>query len=54
MTRGYSTVGLPDELKKEIDRVVTVKEYGYTSRADFVKKAVEFQLEQINKTGKNE
>lgn len=53
MTRGYSTVGLPDDpKKKEIDRIVTTKEYGFTSRADFGEKTVEFQLEQINITSK--
>jgi len=38
--QGYSTIGLPDELIKEIDNVIKKKKRGYTSRAELVKEAV--------------
>lgn len=48
MTRtGYAGFSLPDELVKEIDKIVENKKYRYLSRADFMRDAVRFKLKEI-------
>ncbi len=40
MTEEYSSVSLPKSFAKKIDEIVNNKEYGFSSRAEFVKEAI--------------
>lgn len=45
----FTTVGLPDELMKEIDEVVKNKNYGFRNGPELIKHAVRQLLLQIKK-----
>jgi len=45
--KGYTTVALPDELMKEVDKVVRSKKRGFTSRGELVKEAVRRFLDSL-------
>ena len=38
--KGYISISIPEEMVKEIDKVVKKRRYGYTSRADVVADAI--------------
>lgn len=38
--RGFISISIPEEMVKEIDKLVENRRYGYTSRADVVADAV--------------
>lgn len=45
MTRkSYTNVSLPDTLIKEIDKIISKKTLGYTSRSEYIKDAVRKML----------
>lgn len=45
----WKTVQLPEELLNRVDKLVSVKELGYTSRSEFIKEAVRLRLEEVEK-----
>jgi metal-responsive CopG/Arc/MetJ family transcriptional regulator len=45
--RGYSQVNIPDDLLREIDRVVEAGILGYRSRAELIVEAVREKLSAI-------
>ena len=47
--RGYSSIGLPDELIKEVDKIVKDKKRGYQSRSEFIKEATRRLLDNMKK-----
>ena len=47
MTNKYTNVALPEELIREIDRVVKESGLGYTSRGEIVKEAVRRFLKEL-------
>lgn len=48
MTRkSYVNISIPETLVKEIDKLVSKKTKGYTSRAEFVKEAVRKLLREL-------
>ena len=47
MTSKYTNVALPEELIREIDRVVKESGLGYTSRGEIVKEAVRRFLKEL-------
>lgn len=44
---GYSTVRLPEELIKEVDKIVADSKWGFKTRAEFVKEAVRQHLLRV-------
>lgn len=40
---------MPEELLNRVDKLVNVKELGYTSRSEFIKEAVRLRLEEVEK-----
>jgi len=40
----YITIRIPRELIKRIDKIIDSKQYGYRSRAEFVKEAIREKL----------
>lgn len=50
MSEGYVTISLPESFVKKIDEVVDIKEFGYSSRAEFVKEAVRLRLRELGKS----
>jgi len=48
-SRRWKTVQLPEELLNRVDKLVNVKELGYTSRSEFIKEAVRLRLEEVEK-----
>jgi len=45
----YNTIRLPRELIDEIDKIVSRRFCGYTSRAEFVKEAVRQHILEVRK-----
>ena len=45
----FTTVGIPDELIKEVDEVVKLKKLGYRSRPEFIKEAIRKLLREVRK-----
>ena len=45
--KGYTTVAIPDELAKEVDKIIEKKVLGYRSRGEFVAEATRGKLVQI-------
>ncbi len=45
----FTTVGIPDELIKEVDEVVKIKKYGFRSRPELIKHAIRQLLLHIKK-----
>jgi metal-responsive CopG/Arc/MetJ family transcriptional regulator len=45
--KGYTSISLPDEMVKEIDKLVANRRYGYTSRADVVADAIRRLMEEL-------
>ncbi len=43
----YRGVNIPEELMREIEKVIKKKKYGFTSKAEFVKQAIREKLEQF-------
>lgn len=46
--QGYRGISLPMKISDEIDKILEVRQYGYTSRADFIKDAVRRRLMELN------
>lgn len=44
MTDDYITVSLPEKLVKKIDNLIDSREFGYTSRPEFIKEAIREKL----------
>ena len=40
MRKKYTNVAIPEELAKEIDKLISKSKLGYTSRAQFVMEAI--------------
>jgi len=38
--KGYASISIPDEMIREIDKIISQKKYGYSSRADLIADAV--------------
>ena len=38
--KGYTSISIPDEMAREIDKIVSQKKHGYSSRADLIADAV--------------
>ena len=47
--KSFTTVGLPDELIKEIDEIVKEKKVGYRSRPEFIKDAIRRLLLEVKR-----
>lgn len=45
--RRWKTVQLPEELLNRVDEMCAHREFGYTSRAEFIKEAVRLRVEAI-------
>ncbi len=41
----YTNVAIPEELAKEIDKIIKKSKLGYTSRAQFVLEAIRTKIE---------
>jgi len=55
MTEDYSSISLPKSFVKKIDEIVDNKEYGYSSRAEFIKEAIRLHLTKYGvRFGENE
>ena len=46
MTEEYSSISLLKSFVKKIDEIVKNKEYGFSSRAEFVKEAIRVHLQK--------
>ena len=53
MPKRYVNVKLPEELAKEIDKLVEKTVYGYRSRAEFIAEAVRERLIQVKNSLKS-
>jgi len=51
--RGWKTVQLPEELLNHVDKIVEIRELGYTSRSEFIKEAVRLRIEEIENNRHN-
>lgn len=47
--RRWKTVQLPQQLLLRVDEVVERPEFGYTSRAEFIKEAVRLRVEAMER-----
>ncbi len=45
----FTTVGIPDELIKEVDEVIKSKRFGFRSRPELIKHSIRQLLLQIKK-----
>jgi len=43
----WKTVQLPEELLQRADKIIEHPEFGYTSRAEFIKEAVRLRVEAL-------
>lgn len=43
----YRGVNIPEELMREIEKIIAQKKHGFTSKAEFVKQAIREKLEQF-------
>lgn len=50
MSRGYTSVSVPDRLLGEIDEIVRTGCLGYKSRSEFVKEALRFHILRVRVT----
>lgn len=48
----YVSVSIPEELIKEIDKVLEKSKFGYESRPEFIKEAVRRRLEELKALSK--
>lgn len=53
MTNGYITVSIPESLIKKIDNIIESKNFGYSSRAEFIKEAIRDKLSLFGKLIEN-
>jgi len=49
MVEKYVSVSIPKSLIDKIDEVIESNEFGYSSRAEFMKEAVREKLKQLGK-----
>lgn len=49
MRKRYTNIPLPEELARQIDKVITLADFGYKTKSEFVKEAVREKLIQISK-----
>ena len=47
--KGWTTIALPDELIKEVDRIIKSRVLGYRNRQEFVKDAVRRRIEELKR-----
>jgi len=45
--RRWKTVQLPEEMLQQVDKIIGYPEFGYTSRAEFIKEAVRLRVEAL-------
>jgi metal-responsive CopG/Arc/MetJ family transcriptional regulator len=50
--KGYTSISIPDDMVKEIDRIVNQKKHGYSSRADLIADAVRRLTETLKPLGR--
>jgi metal-responsive CopG/Arc/MetJ family transcriptional regulator len=48
----YVSVSIPEELIKEIDKILEKSKFGYESRPEFIKEAVRRRLEELKALSK--
>ena len=53
MRKKYTNVAIPEELAKEIDKLISKSKLGYTSRAQFVMEAIRQKIKEENKLFKS-
>lgn len=46
MSNGYDSISLPKSFVKKIDEIIENPEFGYSSRAEFIKEAVRKQFKE--------
>jgi len=44
----YRGVNIPEELMREIEKIINKKKYGFTSKAEFIKQAIREKLQEYN------
>jgi metal-responsive CopG/Arc/MetJ family transcriptional regulator len=49
MRKKYTNVAIPEELAKEIDKVISASKLGYTSRAQFVLESIRDKIVKTKK-----
>ena len=49
MVSNYTNVGLPEDMIRQIDKVVCKTELGYKSRGEFVKESVRNSIKELMK-----
>jgi len=47
MSEGYDSISLPKSFVKKIDEIVNNPEFGYASRAEFIKEAVRLRFKEF-------
>lgn len=47
MRKRYINIPLPDELARQIDRVITTADLGYKTKSEFIKEAVREKLIEL-------
>jgi len=47
MSERYVTISLPESFVKKIDEVIDNKDFGYSSRAEFVKESIRNRLREL-------
>jgi metal-responsive CopG/Arc/MetJ family transcriptional regulator len=45
--KGYTSISIPDEMIKEIDKLVAQKRHGYSSRPDVIADAVRRLMKEL-------
>lgn len=49
MRKRYTNIPLPDELARQIERVIETAEFGYKTKTEFIKEAVREKLIELSK-----
>ena len=49
MVSNYTNIGLPEDMIKQIDKIIKKTELGYKSRGEFVKEAVRKSIKELMK-----
>lgn len=51
-TKGYVNISIPEEMVKEIDKLIKKRKYAYTSRPDVIADAVRRLMEDLKPLSK--
>ena len=49
MVSNYTNVGLPEDMIRQIDKIISETELGYKSRGEFVKESVRNSIKELIK-----